>query len=251
MHSCKNDFIFVKNKNVNIRDISNRYTGVGFDQAFIINYVDIKKKIVFINIYNNDGTIAESCGNGLKCLGKYIFKKYKLKNFLSVSYKKNFTKIFVNNKNIFLKINTFSFLFSKIRFIYLKRSMHIVLKNKNFSINYENMEFKVFSIGNPHLVFFFNKKNIFLLKKIFDNFFLKGINLSTYSNNIRTFERGAGLTKSCGTATTSVGICLMLEKSIFLFKRNNMVIFWKGKNIFSRKNVFIIGRANFIFKGTI
>ncbi|MGX7576567.1 hypothetical protein [Candidatus Vidania fulgoroideorum] len=255
LHSCKNDFVFIKqNKmldNFFIKKLSNRNTGIGFDQIFIIK--KIVRKIVYIKIYNNDGTLAESCGNGLKCLGFYLNKKYNFSKFTALSNNKYKTNVLVKNKNVFLKIKHVSFLFSKIHFCFNIRKMIInVIKNNIFIKHCElNFSFFLLCLGNPHLITL-GEENIVKVRDEIISHFYNGVNVTRFYNNlVTTYERGAGITKSCGTGTTSLGIVLNLLKNKFIFKTNKMLIYWKGINCFSNKSVFLIGNANYIYNGKI
>ncbi|WDR79418.1 hypothetical protein ONB66_00070 [Candidatus Vidania fulgoroideae] len=252
MHSCKNDFIFTRIKNINSKKIlklSNRNSGIGFDQMF--NILHIFKNNVFFNIYNKDGSLAESCGNGFKCLGSFIKNRYKLKCFTAISNKKFFSKILIKKKFILVKINFFSFLFKKIGFLFKKRKMFININSNNIYITYipEKLDFFLLSIGNPHIIIF-TKIMISKINNTFKNFFLNGVNVSIFFKFFKTYERGSGITKCCGTATTSFGMIYILKHKK-KFKTKKMMIYWKGKNIFSRNNVFLIGKSNFVFKGKI
>ncbi|MGX7589120.1 hypothetical protein ACT2CC_00120 [Candidatus Vidania fulgoroideorum] len=253
MHSCKNDFIFTRIKKIsinNIRKLSNRNTGIGFDQIF--NIINIKNDILYFNIYNSNGSLAESCGNGFKCLGKYVNKRYGKKSFIAVSNKRFFTKIMFKKKLTVIKINFFSFLFDKIGFLFNKRKMLILYHNRNISIMYlpYKIEFYILSIGNPHAIFFLKKK-LFFIHKIINFFFKNGVNVTRYIKYLKTYERGSGLTKCCGTATSSTGILQILKNKKNLFITKKMTIYWKYKNIFSKKNMYLVGKSNFIFKGKI
>ncbi|WDI79373.1 hypothetical protein ONB79_00745 [Candidatus Vidania fulgoroideae] len=252
MHSCKNDFIFTKIKNIDSKKIlklSNRNSGIGFDQMFNISYIFGKN--VFFNIYNNDGSLAESCGNGLKCLGSFIKNRYNFKHFIAISNKKYFSKIFIKKRLILIRINFFSFLFKKIGFFFLKRKMFINISNKNIFITYipEKLNFFLLSIGNPHIILFTNRM-ISKINNIVKKFFFNGVNVSIFFKFFKTYERGSGITKCCGTATTSFGMIYILKYKKF-FKTKKMIIYWKGKNVFSKNSVFLIGKSNFIFKGKI
>lgn len=252
MHSCKNDFIFTKTRKLkkkNISFFSNRYTGIGFDQVFNILYVNNRN--VFFNIYNSDGSFAESCGNGFKCLGKYVKYRYGINSFIAVSNRRFFSKIILKNKKVIVKINFFSFIFKKIGFIFNKRKMFLILCNRNFFIRYlpEIIDFCVLSIGNPHTLVF-TKKKIKYVNNVISNFFFNGVNVSIYYGYLKTYERGSGITRCCGTATTSFGMLYILKCSNY-FKTNKMAIYWKCKNTFSKKYVFLIGKSKFVFKGII
>ena len=79
MHGLGNDYIYfdcTKNNKINnpkelARKLSNRHTGIGGDGIILIT----KSKIADfkMRMFNSDGTEAEMCGNGIRCVGKFIY----------------------------------------------------------------------------------------------------------------------------------------------------------------------------------
>ncbi|MGX7576987.1 hypothetical protein [Candidatus Vidania fulgoroideorum] len=253
MNSLKNDFIIIENINsnkLNILKIANRKTGIGCDQIFIIN--NVFKNIINYKIFNSDASQAKACGNGLRCLSKLISMKYHIKYFIS---KVEFNKLEVFFKKNKSKIKFHFYLnFNKIGFIFNNKVFFMKIKKNILRINYlkKNIKFYLVSVGNPHLIYFTNLKikEIFSLKK----FFKYGINISKYyKNKFITFERGAGYTKSCGTATTCLSIIKFLKDLIKKFNLKkfgeSIKLYWKGKNSFSKKRINMVGSGNFVFKG--
>ena len=211
MHGLGNDFVIIDNR-INkfpeeanlIKLLSDRKTGIGFDQLVLIeesvDVADIRMKI-----FNSDGSEAETCGNASRCVGKIFLKEKKTSTalietvggILDVEEEKNgFVKVDMGIvkldwRDIPLSVakNTFNIGLS---FKYLKGG---------FTIN----------IGNPHLIFFVE---IDLEKKLFEqecfkistlNLFPEGINISIakiISNDhleLLVYERGCGFTRACGS----------------------------------------------------
>ena len=82
MHGCGNDYVYVngavervpqEKKPGLVRCLSDRHTGVGGDGVIFINPSDVAD--FEMEMYNADGTRAEMCGNGIRCVAKYVYDK--------------------------------------------------------------------------------------------------------------------------------------------------------------------------------
>lgn len=78
MHGCANDYVYVNcfdtaiaNAPALSRRISDRHTGIGSDGLILIKPSD--RADCFMDMYNSDGSSAEMCGNGIRCVGKYVY----------------------------------------------------------------------------------------------------------------------------------------------------------------------------------
>ena len=183
-----------------------------------------------MRIFNSDGSEAEMCGNGFRCIGKKFWQitgksKYEIETLSGIIKGRKTT-------DIYPEIDTYNVLFSNVKFTY---------KNKKF----ENspipelspyLKFTTVDIGNPHLI---SKVVDFELDKLIDigkkvnngcKLFPEGNNISFYKITeknqifVITYERGVGLTASCGTAMTATAA---------LAARNKEVSFDKIINVFS------------------
>jgi diaminopimelate epimerase len=77
MHGLGNDFMIINNLDqtlqpaqLPITDWSNRYTGIGFDQLLLIE--PSSQADFYCRIFNADGSEAEQCGNGLRCVARFV-----------------------------------------------------------------------------------------------------------------------------------------------------------------------------------
>lgn len=80
MHGCGNDYVYINGFTEHIEDkvsfvkaVSDRHFGVGGDGAIFINPSEIAD--FEMEMYNADGTRAEMCGNGIRCVAKYVYDK--------------------------------------------------------------------------------------------------------------------------------------------------------------------------------
>lgn len=81
MHGLGNDFIVLdlRDQTFNIdreiaRNLANRHTGIGCDQILILQKPTSDEQLASFDIFNSDGSKAEQCGNGMRCLGLYLKK---------------------------------------------------------------------------------------------------------------------------------------------------------------------------------
>lgn len=82
MHGLGNDFIlldlrhqeFTINRDVAIK-LANRHTGIGCDQILILREPADDRQLASFEVWNADGSRAEQCGNGVRCLGLYLFQR--------------------------------------------------------------------------------------------------------------------------------------------------------------------------------
>ena len=226
MHGLKNDFIIIDarakkiflNKR-NIQKISNRKKGLGCDQLVIIEKPKKKKTSAFIKFYNSDGSITKACGNATRCVAFLLMKEFKRKKIALETESTLVNAFLTKNNQVSVDIGKAYFKWKQIP---LKRKVNI---NKvNFNIDsYINPT--LINVGNPHIIFFMqNLKKINLKKvgpKIEKNpLFPERINVNfakILKNNkieLRVWERGAGITKACGTGASATAVAAIKNKLI-------------------------------------
>lgn len=214
-HGCGNDFIITEYKEgLDYKDISkricNRYTGIGAD-----TFITIKnKELIEIDFYNADGSYAPMCGNGIRCAAAYI----KNKGWKSdTSYQ---VKTSSGIRTIYLVGNEYKINMGKPD--YSKHTLSIDTssigddKEELFDYNYEYKgdiyNLNAVFMTTHHLVIvrddlnisdeigeFFCKNEIF--KKMINVNFVQIIDEENI--RIKTYERGIGWTKACGSGSTS------------------------------------------------
>lgn len=271
MQGIGNDFVVLDEKELEktsltrpelAQKLCDRTFGVGADGLFIV--LEKAQETDFEwDFYNSDGSIAEMCGNGIRCFAKYVFEKH-------LTTKKEFT-VKTLAGIIGIKINedgTVTVNMGKPVFepekIPVKTEISPVLGQKITAGNREFI-FNAVSMGNPHCVIFEPKdtENLALEygKKIeFANIFPKKTNvefvqvISRNEIKIDVWERGCGITKACGT-----GACASVVAAILNNLTNNEVVAnlpggqlkikWDGSCKDLHKEVFMTGAAEFVFFG--
>ncbi|WP_343189078.1 diaminopimelate epimerase [Buchnera aphidicola (Chaitoregma tattakana)] len=267
MHGLGNDFIIFNNLDNNIfftetlvRNLSNRNTGIGCDQLIIVEKSVINKVDFFCRIFNSNGSEVFQCINGVRCFGKFInIKKISTKKNLYVMTKNQ--KIYLNDIDtdcISVKLSNPIFDPNKIPFLrkYSKYGYYAHIGNIK-------IQYFIVSLGNPHCVIFVDRIHYANVKTI-GTFFEKnslfpcGVNVNfveIISRNeiyVRTYERGVGETKACGSGACA-SVVIGVKNSIL--NENVLVNLLGGKlNIFCKKNlkrVILSGSAIHVFDGVI
>ena len=245
MHGLGNDFVigYLKNFKWCITQLSNiaveicdRHKGIGADGLILYDFDDDNNPTM--SIWNSDGSEAEMCGNGIRCLAYHL---YDLKLVQSESFKiktkAGFKEVFVDTKTKiddskkFVKVKTVNvgvvmgfpeFLASKIP---VKTDEEFFIDKE---INVLDRTFKVsaVSMGNPHAVIFvdsdFSSEDFYKYgpaiekHELFPKF--TNVEFVNYKNphefSVRVWERGAGETLACGTGACAVyAVACRLEKT--------------------------------------
>ena len=220
MDGLGNDFIIFDNRKKSISltknqiiKISNR-NNIGCDQVIFIE--EDKHSNASLKFYNSDGGEISACGNGSRCVAFLLMKENNIKE-ISLKTKAGVLDAKINDENLVtINMGQPNFEWNKIPL--LKKMDHKNLKIKINSINGEEVigGFSL-SVGNPHLVFFVKDLNQFNLKNLGPklenhNYFPEKCNvtLASVKNKknveVKVWERGAGLTKACGTAACAAAI---------------------------------------------
>ena len=242
--------------------LCNRNFSIGADGLIVVNPNTDKADISWI-FYNSDGSIAQMCGNGMRCFSRYVYdNKIIDKKEFSVLTKAGIIipKIISDNE---VRVNMGNPI--------LEPEKIPCRIDKNLNIPYEIDGQKIFlnavSMGNPHCIIFVEKESKkFALKygsKIeCDPLFPEKTNvefveiLSRDEVTINVWERGCGITLACGTgacATTVAGILngYLNNKVKANLPGGTLKIEWQGSPFDTKHNVYMTGRADYSFAGEI
>ena len=202
---------------------------IGFDQMI---FIDKGEEDTFpIKIFNSDGGEVSACGNGSRCVAYLLGKNLNTKEIKLKTNNRILNAKLVGNLQVKLEMGKPLFDYADIPLSKKINSAHITLEigNREFTDGF------CVNIGNPHIVFFIDdcfKYNLKEIGPLIENheLFPEKINVTfaqiKESNNIlvNVWERGAGLTKACGTAACATGVAAF-EKKI---SGNNNNIHFKG-----------------------
>ena len=265
MDGLGNDFIIFDNRTKSISltkdqviKISSR-NNIGCDQVIFIEKDESNE--AFLKFYNSDGGEISACGNGSRCVAYFLMKENKNKK-ISLKTKAGILKAELNNNNL-VSINMGQPNFEWNKIPLLKK-----MNNENLGIKINDRNGKEvkggfsLSVGNPHVIFFVKDFDLFDLQKIgpeIENhsYFPEKCNvtLASVKNRklvkVKVWERGAGLTKACGTAacaTAVSGAILELnERHVDIeFTEGKLNIDWKLNN-----NIYMTGKVSEVKKITV
>ena len=225
MDGLGNDFIIIdrRENSINLRKneiikLSDRKV-LGFDQILFIE--KIQNNSYPITIYNSDGGEVSACGNGARCVAYLLGRDLNIKNIKLKTNNRLLCAKIVGDFNVELEMGKPLFNFDEI-------PLSKEIDPSNITLKINNKEFtKGFcvNVGNPHVIFFvkdcFNHDLKVIGPKIENHdLFPEKINVTFAQvidkNNIKVnvWERGAGLTKACGTAACATAIAALKSKLI-------------------------------------
>lgn len=253
--------------------VSDRHFGIGSDGLILI--LNSKVADFKMEIYNADGSQAEMCGNGIRCVAKFVYdkgltEKTKLKIETLAGIKE--LELNVENgkvKNVKVDMGEPILEAEKIP-VYIDEKMKAegvmptsVIKNLKLEAYNQNFTFTCVSMGNPHAITFIDNVEKFDVKKFGSVFevakaFPKKSNIEFVeiidkeNINMRVWERGSGETMACGTGScASVVACILNNKTSNKVKVHllggELYIEWNKEN----NHIYMTGPAEIVFEGKI
>ena len=214
MDGLGNDFVIIDNRQKNkelskeqIIKICNR-NFIGCDQLILIEKDNTSD--ASLKFFNSDGGESGACGNGTRCVADLISKEKNNKTIILTTISGNLKSEILENNLVTTEIGN-----AKIGWDEIPLSDEINTKNLNIKINdlnnNEHFGGTAINVGNPHIIFFVDEFENFNIKKIgpqIENhkMFPEKCNVTiakVINKNlikVKVWERGAGLTKACGTA---------------------------------------------------
>ena len=271
MHGLGNDFMVldltsgeIELSAEQIRRLSHRQFGIGFDQLLQIKSPSSLDVDFDYRIYNADGDEAEHCGNGARCLAKFVYDNgLSNKNPLAVKTLNRILFLDTNeNGEVTVDMGSPDFEPANIPFQTDQEAQLYTLSIELAGIS-RDLEFVALSMGNPHAVISVEDLANTAVKDIGEAVgkhpdFPEGVNvgfmqiLSHNEINLRVYERGAGETLACGTgACAAVAAGRLLEQLDNKVKVNltggQLTVSWQR----SESPVLITGPATTVYEGTI
>ncbi|MBO4893341.1 MAG: diaminopimelate epimerase [Clostridia bacterium] len=209
--------------------LSERHFGIGSDGIILIDKSD--KADFKMRIFNADGSEAKMCGNGIRCVGKYVYDKgYTDKTDLEIETLSGIK---------YLKLNVSD---AKVKSVRVNMGKAEVSERAALSVNGGEISTVPVSTGNPHTVTFVENAAEVPLEKIGPAlekhpFFPDGVNaefaqvIDKNTIRMRVWERGSGITMACGTgscatvaAAVSLGYCRKNEEVSVILDGGTLVI---------------------------
>ena len=256
-HGAGNNFILMDNRDFSfdVKDIEkikflcDRHKGIGGDGLILLEPSD--NADCFMNYYNSDGTLAEMCGNGVRCTAKFFLEQTRSSaKELEIDTRAGIKKIIVNEDETF-SVNMGTPVFS-----------HSDFPDKPLTLFGNNFEFV--SMGNPHAVSLVkdlsgidilatgpkveqdphlrSKVNVEFVEKITDDYF-----------KVKVGERGWGATLACGTGACAVYAVITRDRVRQDLTQKEITLEFPGGKLYLSENekgeIILRGPAVCVFKG--
>lgn len=230
MHGCGNDYVYVNGFTEKVSDkpkavvaLSDRHFGIGSDGVIFIN--PSQQADFEMEMYNADGTRAEMCGNGIRCVGKYVYDhgmtdktSITVESFGKVKY---LDLTVENGKVIKVKVNMGKpeLTAKDVPVV----SVHEQVIDEEIIVKEKSYRMTCVSMGNPHAVVFMDDVEHLAIEEIgpyFENHerfpnrtnteFVQVIDDSHVK--MRVWERGTGETLACGTGCCATAVACVLNR---------------------------------------
>lgn len=268
MHGLGNDYIYINAITETVDNparlavqMSKKHYGVGADGLILIKQSDIAD--FKMDMYNADGSRAEMCGNGIRCVAKYVFdNKLTKKTDMLIETLSGVKRVLLeeeegNAKVVTVEMGKPELQSTKIPVILDKE----VIRNEEIEIDGEKYTITCVSMGNPHTILFVddissvkleeigpkiemysifpNKTNVEFVEVIADNII-----------RMRVWERGTGITLACGTGACASVVASVLNgytkrRVEVVLDGGNLTVDWNESN----NMVSMRGPAETVFEG--
>jgi diaminopimelate epimerase len=270
MQGIGNDYIYVDCFREDVPDpsalavrLSDRRFGIGSDGMILIQPSDVAD--CRMDMYNADGSRGKMCGNGIRCVGKYVYERGIVrKNVLTVETLSGIKTLSLSVRDG--KVDSIEVDMGAPVLEPEKIPVHIEKPKviaEPFSVGGKDYEITCVSMGNPHCIVFENDVDSLDLEKIGPGFeknpiFPEQVNtefvqmIGPDEVKMRVWERGSGETWACGTGACAVAVACALNgrtgRSVKVhLKGGDLAIYWDEET----GNVKMRGPAEFVFDGTV
>lgn len=282
MHGCKNDYIYIDCTKEEIENpaalsvrLSDRRTGIGGDGIILI--LPSEAADFRMRIYNADGSEAEMCGNGIRCVGKFVYD-FGLTDKTTVRIETGTHDAYSSPAEIADKI--------KILDLNIKNGKAVsavvdmgepitegrlipttldknILLNEAITVDDVSYFITCVNMGNPHAVLFLDDVKSLNLEKLGPKFehhplfpnrtnteFIRVI--SPTELEMRVWERGSGETFACGTGACAAAYAAMLNG----YCKEEVTVHLLGGDLVIRydkdsRHIFMEGPAETVFSGSV
>lgn len=270
MHGLGNDYVYVNcfeekidNPPAVARFVSDRHFGIGSDGLIMIN--PSKTADFEMEMYNADGSRGEMCGNGIRCVAKYVYD-YGLTDKTQISVETlggiKYLDLTVEDRKVSLvKVDMGKPELEADRIPIISEREQVI--DEPIEVDGKEYHMTGVSMGNPHTVIYVDDVKGLDLEKIgpkFENHerFPKRINtefvhcIDRQTLEMRVWERGSGETLACGTGACAVAVSSILNnltdtQVTVKLLGGDLQIEWDRE----KDRVFMTGPATVVFDGVI
>ena len=270
MQGCGNDYVYVngfteklspEEKPEIVRNLSDRHFGIGGDGVIFINPAE--EADFEMEMYNADGSRGEMCGNGIRCVGKYMYD-YGLTDKEAISVETlagiKYLQFFIENGKVAkVKVDMGSPILTPAEIPVAAEGERAV--DEPIVVDGTEYRMTCISMGNPHAIVYVDDVKNLPIEKIGPSFekherfpnrvnteFVKVLDRNTVE--MRVWERGSGETLACGTGACATAVACILnglteEKVTVKLLGGDLEIEWDRE----KNKVFMTGPAKVVFDG--
>ncbi len=270
MHGCGNDYVYINgfvetvpNKPEFVKAASDRHFGIGSDGVIFIN--PSKEADFEMEMYNADGSRSEMCGNGIRCVGKYVYD-YGMTDktnitVMSAGAVKYLELTVRNGKVVKVRVNMGKPELRAELIPVISPNDRVV--DEEILVDEKTYKMTCVSMGNPHAVVFVDDVHNLPIEKIGPHFehhklFPKRTNtefvqvIDRTHVRMRVWERGSGETLACGTGCCATAAACVLNN----LTEDTITVQVLGGEIFiewdrNEDIIYMTGPAETVFEGEI
>lgn len=273
MHGCGNDYIYIDCFKENVEDekkaaifLSDRHFGVGGDGIILIKK-GTKADFEMV-MYNADGSRGAMCGNGIRCVAKYVYDN-KLTDSKSISIESMGAVKYIDvktedDKVVSARVDMGAPILDASRIPVNTKKEKVI--NDDITLGGRDFKMTCVSMGNPHAVMFIDESprdfDLNYYGALFESntdVFPDRVNaefariIDRKNIEMRVYERGTGETLACGTGTCATVVAAILngltdnDVTVHLLG-GDLEISWSGNE---NDSVFMTGPATYVFTGEI
>jgi len=263
MQALGNDFLIIRASSSGpidaetIRRLADRRTGIGFDQLLLLEPARTNGADIYYRIFNRDGTEAEQCGNGARCIARMIADGRPRELILEHAGGTALARV-QQDGNVAIEMGVPEFRPELIPF-----SAAAEQPSYELEVDGQNVEIRVVSIGNPHAVLTVDSVADAPVEQLgpaleshdrFPNHANIGFMQIVASDRVRlrVFERGVGETRACGTGACAAAIVgrragILDEVVTVELPGGELTVRWPGPG----EPIWLAGETVTSFEGTV
>ncbi len=272
MQGIGNDYVYincfeetVKDPSAVARFVSDRHFGIGSDGLILIRPSQVAD--CEMDMYNLDGSQGAMCGNGIRCVAKYVFDHGIVnKTSISITTKSGIKYVDLtvkDGKASLIRVNMGSPILQATQIPVVADTEQVI--DAPIQVDGQEYHYTAVSMGNPHAIVYVEDTDSLDLAKIGPSFenhvnFPDRINtefvqvLDEHTVKMRVWERGSGETLACGTGACAVAVASILNGHVspdtpvtVKLLGGDLQIFWNR----SENLVYMTGPAVTVFDGQI
>lgn len=286
MHGTGNDFVFIEDmrsqlelSQEDIQLLCDRHMGVGADGVILVRPAKDDQAVAYMHYINSDGTLAQMCGNGVRCFAKYLVDNQLVlpdEDCFTVETLSGLKEITVTRDEkghmltacVDMGIPSFSreSLPTTLEYTVNDESFGNIIADTPIELPDGSFDFTCVSMGNPHAITFiddpsafdidgngsFMESNPLFPERVNTEFaHVDQVDNDKATISMRVFERGCGETLACGTGCCATAVAAAVtgrapRHSTLKILGGELDIYWRDNG-----HVFMTGPATTVYDGKI